>query len=1178
MKKYLLGFIFMVFTTIIMAQEKTIFASKISFAEIERIDRFPGPPLMKLGNDLKNKKQIPLEFELPENAIIVKEKNTENVANKLEQENIPEPASPSPSANFNALDDNSTIIPPDTKGAAGPNHLMVTLNSQYRIMNKSGTVLSTVTATSFWTGVSPDSGGDPHVIYNHYLNRWMLIAQSNLNATSSLLVAMSTTNDPTGSWNRYAFDIDAANIDVYDYPLVGFNQNWLVIAANKFLLTGGSFSGTQIHLFNVSDLAAGTAITIGTNAQRIINGTAQGGSISPVTVFESGAPTTTMYTIQSWNGTTAASRLVSLTGTIPSVVWNTASATFPTGAVTWASSTAADFTPQLGDARKINSGDNRPGNFVMVNGKLWWAHHIFLPQASPTRSAIQWWQLQTNGTILQRGLIDDPTGVIHRTFPSLAINANEDVLIGYSTSTVNRYISAAYSYRMPCTAPNTMQSEIIYKEGLSSYFKNFGGTRNRWGDYSNTCLDPSTGDFWTLQEYAGARVGAADNDSRWGTWWAKVTPLPAAAASQVAFDSETLTLSETGNTGTCPKYRDYNINIGVFCAAVGNATINFSKAGTATDLLDYELLTNSVSYVNGESAGKQITLRVFDDGNIEPNETIVLAYTIVGTGVVPAANAQTLTISIADNDVAPVNISNTGDVNIFTENFNAAAALPAGWTTTVITGGTTNQWVVSANGGVDFSGNAAHITNNTTTNAVAYTNTTTSDNGVVSPFINAVGKSNLSLTFKFKFNGEPSWDYGRLEYSLNGTTFVLIEGNSSGPYVGVTALTTKTILLPAACNNTNFKLRWRFTCDNIDGVNPPFIIDDVNIVSIGTGIESAATSTQTTSVSSGNNETYFITSPGNSLIAKTKNLSANAGCITASIFEAGVGQTTLNTASGTFQRSSKVISITPATVNNTVTYEASLYFTNAELAIWGANKLNLKILKVNEGVSLSTTISGTQATLVSPTVIDNSATGGYVEYKGNFTGFSKFLLVSPSTVLPITLLNFEASLQQKNAALTWSTSQELDNTGFNIERSTDGTNFKNIGWIVGNGTSNVVNNYNFSDNDLQAGTVYYYRLKQVDVNNRFSYSKIISLQYNGSFVDIATILPNPIKDVLQIRLNKKGQNVEYIIYDAAGRLIAQKMLEKSDDVIMVNSEKWAKGNYQLVLKINGIQFTNQFVK
>ena len=167
-----------------MAQEKTVIPSKISFTEIEAIDRYPGPVLLKIGNDIVGKKPIPLEFKLPENAILKIEKIQENVANKIQQENVPEPLSPTPSANFNGLDDNSSTIPPDTKGAAGPNHLMVTLNSQYRIMNKSGTVISTVSPTSFWTGVTPDFAGDPHIIYNHYINRWMLIAQSNLTATT----------------------------------------------------------------------------------------------------------------------------------------------------------------------------------------------------------------------------------------------------------------------------------------------------------------------------------------------------------------------------------------------------------------------------------------------------------------------------------------------------------------------------------------------------------------------------------------------------------------------------------------------------------------------------------------------------------------------------------------------------------------------------------------------------------------------------------------------------------------------------------------------------------------------------------------------------------------------------------------------------------------------------------
>jgi Secretion system C-terminal sorting domain len=1176
MKKNLLFSVLLGMSTFLFAQDVAVLPKKITFKEAEALDNIIGPPALKIGNEFASisKKPIPLEFLVPENANIKRS----NVENRIGEDNVQaniQGKSPLPTSSFNGLDDNASFIPPDTKGAAGPNHLMVTLNSQYRITDKAGGVISTVLPTSFWSGITPDGAGDPHIIYNHYINRWILIAQSNLNATSSLLVAMSTTNDPTGTWNRYVFDVDATNTNVFDYPLVGFNQNMLVIAANTFNLALTTFTGSQIYLFNIADLSAGSAITIGTNAQRITNNTTQGGSTSPVTVFESGAPSNTMYTIQAWNGGSAATRLVTLTGTIPAVVWNTASAVFPTGSTTWSGS-QGDFTPQLGDTRKINSGDNRPGNFVMVNGKLWWAHHIFLPAAAPTRSAIQWWQLQTNGTILQRGLIDDPTGVIHRTYPSLAINANEDVLIGYSMSSVNQYISAAYSYRMPCMPANAMQSEVVYKNGLSSYYKTFSASptaRNRWGDYSNTCLDPTTGDFWTLQEYAGLRVGSADNNSRWGTWWAKVTPLPAAAASQINFDTETININELGNTGTCPKYRDYPITVGVFCAAIGNATLTFNKAGTATDITDYELLTNTVSYVNAETGNKSITLRVYDDGNVEPNETIILTYTITGTGVTASPTSQTLTINITDNDVVPANITGNAGAPLLSENFNASTSLPTGWTITTVSG-STNQWVVSANGGVDFTGNAAHITNDIALNPLAYTNTSTTNRTLVSSNINATGLSNLSLSFKYKCNAEAGFDFGTLVYTLNGTTFFDIEG----PYVNTTALTLRTVALPAACNNTNFKLGWRFISDNIDGTNPPLIIDDIVVTATSTLVATTAALTKIENVKPGNTETYFLSTVGNELIAKLKNSSADVGCVTASLLQAGNGQTALNTTTGSYQRADKVISISPAIANTTATYEASIYFTNAELAIWGVNKLALKILKVNDAVDLASTITGSQATLITPTVVDNSATAGYVEFKGNFTGFSKFILVSPNVVLPITLLNFDGKIFNGNAILNWTTSQEIDNSGFAIERSLDGINFKEIGWVNGNGTISAERKFDFIDPDLAAESYYYYRLKQVDFNNKFSYSKVIKLNFDNAFADVATILPNPIKDVLQIQLHHKITNVKYTVFDAVGRVIESKKLENPGNIIRVDAKNWASGKYSLLLNFDNKTFSTSFLK
>jgi hypothetical protein len=72
---------------------------------------------------------------------------------------------------------------------------------------------------------------------------------------------------------------------------------------------------------------------------------------------------------------------------------------------------------------------------------------------------------------------------------------------------------------------------LTFKAGEATYFKTFSGSRNRWGDYSNTVVDPANDtDFWTIQEYAATPPG--DGFDRWGTWWAKVVPSGAAATKK----------------------------------------------------------------------------------------------------------------------------------------------------------------------------------------------------------------------------------------------------------------------------------------------------------------------------------------------------------------------------------------------------------------------------------------------------------------------------------------------------------------------------------------------------------------------------------------------------------------------------------------------------------------------
>jgi len=138
--------------------------------------------------------------------------------------------------NFPAIGDNNTTIPPDMGGAVGPNHVMTALNSQVRIQDKNGAVLSTVTLNGFFSPlVGAASVFDPKVLYDPFAGRWIITAPANSNsANSALLIAVSSTNDPTGSWTGYLFDVDPANAVWFDYPSIGFNSNWIVVTGNLF--------------------------------------------------------------------------------------------------------------------------------------------------------------------------------------------------------------------------------------------------------------------------------------------------------------------------------------------------------------------------------------------------------------------------------------------------------------------------------------------------------------------------------------------------------------------------------------------------------------------------------------------------------------------------------------------------------------------------------------------------------------------------------------------------------------------------------------------------------------------------------------------------------------------------------------------------------------------------------
>jgi uncharacterized repeat protein (TIGR01451 family) len=221
-------------------------------------------------------------------------------------------------------------------------------------------------------------------------------------------------------------------------------------------------------------------------------------------------------------------RLSQITGTGPSPSWSVVtndsvepgSGFFPTNLIYNVNQIDADQPMTTTD---VSTNNSRMLNAVYRNGRLWTTHSAGYPRTStPDRTVVAWYELDPTSSpnpIVQSGIIDGGSGV-HHFFPSIAVNANDDMAIGFSRSSASLFVEGVYTGRESTDPAGTVGTIQVCKAGEDSYVKDFGFGEVRWGDYSATVVDPTDDTtFWTLQEYAETDVGITPNNDRWGTWW-----------------------------------------------------------------------------------------------------------------------------------------------------------------------------------------------------------------------------------------------------------------------------------------------------------------------------------------------------------------------------------------------------------------------------------------------------------------------------------------------------------------------------------------------------------------------------------------------------------------------------------------------------------------------------------
>ena len=430
-----------------------------------------------------------------------------------------------------ALDNNFTglsnptsfdIIPPDTMGAAGPDYLVSALNSEVGVFNKAGSIISQVTLQSFWSvlGTPGNNPFDPRVLFDPHSQRFIATSAGintdvfgNQVLPSWLLIGVSTTSNPLDNWIKTYIqaDLDADNVvrsNLADFPGLGVDDTNIYIAANMFSISSDIYQYSKVWAIPKAQLLGSSAPSTLTHYE-FRNPTGSDSSMQPAHTF--GTPGAE-YIVYEGSGNL-----------------HIASVTFPGGVPTWAdlgpvsvtSFTSTSFlpgVPQLGNSNTIDSGDTRVLNGVYRNGTLWTTHHV----ANGGKIEVAWYGIDPGSlTVSTQGRITDPSRWF--VYPSIAVNQDNDVAVGFSGSSATEYISGYYTARKSGDTSGTMRSVSLLKSGESSYYKTLSRTDNRWGDYSATTVDPADNvSFWTLQEYAKTPVSGI---SKWGTWWGRFRPV-----------------------------------------------------------------------------------------------------------------------------------------------------------------------------------------------------------------------------------------------------------------------------------------------------------------------------------------------------------------------------------------------------------------------------------------------------------------------------------------------------------------------------------------------------------------------------------------------------------------------------------------------------------------------------
>ncbi len=173
---------------------------------------------------------------------------------------------------------------------------------------------------------------------------------------------------------------------------------------------------------------------------------------------------------------------------------------------------------------------------------------------------------------------------------------------------------------------------------------------------------------------------------------------------------------------------------------------------------------------------------------------------------------------------------------------------------------------------------------------------------------------------------------------------------------------------------------------------------------------------------------------------------------------------------------------------------------------------------------------------------------------------------APGVVLPLTIDQFNGYYDNAVTQLKWTTFSEINMDHFDIERSTDGTNFRQIGRIYATGNSSSNTSYSYMDISAERGANFY-RLAMIDNDGNYTYSSVITLSVDVKGITVSVVYPNPFSKKVVVKLDcTKPEQITIRVIDNAGSVVRTQLANLSlgeNNIVIQNVADLPSGIYYL---------------